>query len=172
MVLSDWDQYGDSGNVSLGARADYGFGDGNIGAVVLFNDLVTTDDSGELTFDVNFDYVIDAVTLIAEVHFGYLTMDLPSAADNVSYGVMGKANFAVADPFSITARVSYLNRYENFAAVPRGSSFLGIEATLAGLFTFSENYYGLVEVRMDKRLGDQDNDVISITPAFELTATF
>lgn len=187
MVLGDWDEYNSTGDFSLAARLDYAIGDGNIGGVLMFNDLVNTEDSGELTFDINGDVTIDDLTLIGEVHFGYLVADLaegfPEDGDNVSYGVMAKMNYAVVDPFSITARVSYLNRYENLGliidsitdaplGVPRGSSYHGIEATLAGLFTFSENYYGLFEVRVDKLLGDQDNDVIAITPAFELTATF
>ncbi len=167
-VANGWDMPVDAGNVHLGGRFDYALSNGGIGVATTFGSLTDTD-SGEWMADVDFNYDLGSALLFAELNIGMLTGDVD---DSLSFGFMAKAHVPVGDCVGLTARVSYLSRYtdgtENLYADGEGNA---LEFALAGLFTITDNFGALFELRVDKPL-IEDVSIMGITPSFELTGTF
>lgn len=180
-LVNDWDVVYDPGDLSLLGRLDYALPEGGIGLAIMYSSLFEDglgSNYGHFLADVDFNYAFGDLLLIAELTLNALTGDYEDDIDTLGYGALVKVNYAFNDVASLTARVSYLNRFENLGASavalgdPWFGSYHGVEGTLAGLFNISDNYRALVELRVDRFLGDLDDDLVRFTPSVELLATF
>lgn len=194
-IMNDWEEYYSPGDLAFGARVDASFNAGSIGAVIMVNDVVNAEDSGEFTFDVDASFTTGIATLIVEYYLGYLIADIEGIENRVATGVLLKAHFIFNEVFELTARGEYLQRYDDAlnlpnVSLPRSGAYHGFEATLAGIFNLSDNLYTTLELRLDKAFTTSGSepmqspavvqtvtlnpttDHVVLTPTIELTAQF
>lgn len=152
-----WDKSTTPGNPSFGGRAEYAFESGGVGIATSI---------GPVRDDAIF-FMVDADAHVkAGLFTGLLDANVASVDGELGFGVSAAGNVAIGDSMSATARVSYLDRAKLGAG--QGDPYKGVEATAAYLFTFTDHFGGLLEVRLDK----EDGKNLTVGGAFEATATF
>lgn len=156
-LTNSWDSSTTPGNPSVGGRAEYAFESGGVGVATTIGPL--RDD------DIFFMVDLDA-NMKAGIFTGLLNANVAGVGGEVGFGVSAVGNVAIGDSMSATARVSYLDRAKLGAG--EGTPYKGLEATAAYLFTFTDHFSGVVEVRLDK----PDGGDLTVGGAFEAVATF
>lgn len=152
-----WDSSTTPGNPSFGGRAEYAFESGGVGLSTSIGPVR----NDEIFFMVDVD-----ANLKAGIFTGLLNANVAGVDGEVGFGVSAVGNVAIGESMSATARVSYLDREKLGAG--EGTPYKGLEVTGAYLFTFTDHFGGLFEVRLDK----PDGGDLTVGGAFEATATF
>jgi hypothetical protein len=157
-LTNTWDSSTSPGNPSVGGRAEYAFESGGVGLSTSIGPLR----NDKIFFMIDLD-----ANLKAGIFTGLLNVNMAGLDGEIGIGASAVGNIAIGDSMSATARVSYLTR-EKLGPEALGVPYKGLEVTGAYLFTFTDHFAGLVEVRLDKADGADPQ----VGAAFEATATF
>ncbi|MCB9729382.1 MAG: outer membrane beta-barrel protein [Deltaproteobacteria bacterium] len=156
-VTNGWDEPSTPAHAAVGGRLEYAFATGGVGLSTTIGPLA--EDKIFAMFD------IDA-NIAAGIFTGLLNVNVATFDGEVGAGVSAVGNVAIGDTMSATARVSYLMR-DKLAGAP-GTAYKGLEVTGAYLFTITDHFGALVEIRGDI----PDAGDTTVGAAIEATATF
>lgn len=151
-VTDAWDLPTTPSTATFGGRVEVGFDSGYIAASTSYGPVINAD-TDYYVVDLDTMWFVGDLTLLGEV-------DIGGEPDWSSFGVMGGANYAFSDLFSLTGRVDYLNREDPDLTID------AVSATLAGLFVINDYLRAIAEVRADVP-AEADT---AITAALQLTA--
>ena len=156
-LTNEWDTPGTPLSASPGARVEYAFSSGAVGLSSTIGPL--SSDDPYIMVDVDASVGVGDLTILGEVNFG--TSD---AVERV--GALATFNYAISSIASATIRVDYLSQKitEGDAIFDDGT----VSVTGAGLFTVTDNFGVVTEVRAD--ISDNENVDPVVAAALELLA--
>ena len=162
---NDWDLPGGVDKPIIGGRADYMFSSGHVGLSFTHGPLGDELD-GYTMLDVDTAVEVSDLTILGEVHYGTGQNNAHPAEETTNIGALLTLSYAVNSWASATVRGDVLS-----TTVGDADALTTISGTVAGLFTVTDNFGVVAEVRADIPDSDTDDDT-ALTGALEFLAWF
>lgn len=168
-VSNDWDVPGGSAAPAdkpiIGGRFDYMFSSGHVG-LSFTNGPIGTALDGYTMIDVDTAVEVGDLTILGEVHYGTGQNNAHTDPETTNIGALLTLSYAISDVVAATVRGDMLS-----TSVGDADALTSISGTLAGLFTITDNYGAVVELRADIPDSDLDADT-TIGGAVEFLASW
>lgn len=163
-ATNDWDTPGGVEKPIIGGRFDYMFSSGHVGLSFTQGPIGNDAYDGYTMVDVDTAVEVSDLTILGEVHFGTGQSPVHPAEETTNIGALLTLSYAINDWVAATVRGDVLS-----TTIGDADALTSISATGAGLFSITDNYGVVAEIRADIPDSDTDLDT-AVSGALEFLA--